>query len=97
MFIGANGDALGPCLIRSGGHQWADLDAYADQDPDPDGSLFNAQVGQYTTSVVNRISQTNVVPRHGARLKKASRQTAMTHRALMVTDSSVAPLGFRLS
>ena len=59
VFVGANGDALGQYLIFSGGHQWADLDTYADQGPGPDASQFNAQAGQYTTSVVNRISQTN--------------------------------------
>ena len=58
-FVAVNGDALGQYLIYSGGHKWADLDAYTDQDPDPGGSQFTASAGQYTDSVVSRIAQTN--------------------------------------
>lgn len=59
VFVAVNGDALGEYLVYSADHVWADLDAYAETDPDPTGAQFWASVGQYVDTAVSRISQGN--------------------------------------
>ena len=58
VFQVVNGDNFGHYLMRSGGHRWADIDAYTPTTVGRDGPAhLLTTTGPYVTSVSNRITQ----------------------------------------
>ena len=58
-FAVVNGDNLGQYFVRSGNHQWSDLDEYEGATVSTEGAHFNTTVGPYLESISSNITQLN--------------------------------------